>query len=74
MRDCHKDSNWKKCDSKKIQISKWVELGEKYSKYFCHLESRNILNKTIKKIVNTRGETIYNQSEIMNDAKILYEN
>lgn len=54
--------------------AKWVELGEKPTKYFCHLESRNFLNKTIKKIVNTRGEIIYDQSEIMNNVKIFYEN
>lgn len=27
----------------------WLEEGEKPSKYFCNLESRNFLNKTIKK-------------------------
>lgn len=27
--------------------AKWVEEGEKPSKYFCSLESRNFLNKTI---------------------------
>lgn len=26
----------------------WLEEGEKPSKYFCNLESRNFLNKTIK--------------------------
>ena len=29
--------------------ARWVEEGEKPTKYFCHLESRNYLNKTIKK-------------------------
>lgn len=29
---------------------KWIEEGEKPSKYFCNLESRNYLNKTIKKL------------------------
>lgn len=27
----------------------WMEEGEKPSKYFCNLESRNYINKTIKK-------------------------
>ena len=53
--------------------AKWVELGEKPSKYFCHLESRNFLNKTIKKVDTMRGEIIYNQSEILNSIKIFYE-
>lgn len=29
--------------------ARWIEEGEKPSKYFCNLESRNYLNKTIKK-------------------------
>lgn len=29
--------------------ARWVEEGEKPTEYFCHLESRNFLNKTIKK-------------------------
>ena len=36
--------------------AKWVELGEKPSKYFCHHESRNFLN--IKKMDTMRGEII----------------
>ena len=28
--------------------AKWVDEGEKPTKYFCHLESRNYLNKTKK--------------------------
>ena len=31
--------------------TRWIEEGEKPSKYFCNLESRNVLNKTIKKII-----------------------
>lgn len=27
--------------------AKWVDEGEKPTKYFCHLESRNFLNKII---------------------------
>ena len=30
--------------------ARWVEEGEKPTKYFCHLESRNFLNKTIKRV------------------------
>lgn len=28
--------------------AKWVEEGEKPTRYFCNLENRNYLNKTIK--------------------------
>lgn len=41
--------------------AKWVE---KPSKYFCSLESRNFLNKTIKKVETHNNNTIYDQSSI----------
>ena len=53
--------------------AEWVELGEKPSKYFCHLESRNFLNTPIKKVDTMRGEIIYYQSEIFNNIKIFYK-
>lgn len=30
--------------------TRWVEEGEKPTKYFCNLESRNFINKTIKRV------------------------
>ena len=30
--------------------AQWVEEGGKQTRYFCNLESRNYLNKTIKKL------------------------
>ena len=30
--------------------AQWVEEGEKPTKYFCNLETRNFLNKTVKKV------------------------
>ena len=41
--------------------AKWIEEGEKPSKYFCHLESRNFTNKLIPKIVECDGTVIKNQ-------------
>ena len=37
----------------------------KANKYFCYVESRIFLNKTIKKVEIHIGTTIYNQSEIL---------
>ena len=54
--------------------AKWVEEGEKPTKYFCNLERRNFLNKTIKKVELEENRTIYNQSEILQQIKIFYEN
>lgn len=53
--------------------AKWVEEGEKPSKYFCSLESRNFLNKTIKKVEMDENTTIYDQSEILQQVKIFYK-
>lgn len=30
--------------------ARWVEEGEKPTRYFCNLENRNYINKTIKKL------------------------
>jgi hypothetical protein len=46
---------------------------EKPSKYFCSLESRNYLNKTIKKIELEDARTIYNQTDILQNVKLFYE-
>lgn len=54
--------------------AKWVDEGEKPTKYFCHLESRNFLNKIIKKVVVSEEKTLYNQLEIMDEVKSFYEN
>ncbi len=54
--------------------AKWVDEGEKPTKYFCHLESRNFLNKIIKKVVVSEETTLYNQLEIMDEVKAYYEN
>ncbi len=34
----------------------WIENGEKPSKYFCALEKRNYVNKTVMEITNEQGE------------------
>ena len=54
--------------------AKWVEEGEKPSKYFCHLESRNFTNKLIPKIEEDNGNVILEQHEILDATKKFYEN
>ena len=53
--------------------AKWIEEGEKPSKYFCHLESRNFTNKLIPKIVESDGTVIKNQKEILEKTKSFYQ-
>ena len=45
----------------------------KANKYFCYVESRIFLNKTIKKVEIHNGTTIYNQSEILDHVRLFYE-
>ena len=53
---------------------RWAEEGEKPTNYFCHLESRNYINKTITKIEKQNGQTITKQEDILNQVKLFYEN
>lgn len=52
--------------------AKWIEEGEKPTKYFLALEKRNYINKTVSKIANDNGVLIINQQEILND-KFFYQ-
>ena len=51
---------------------KWAEEGEKPTRYFCGLESRNYVNKTIPKIEKEDGSIIRNQQEILSEVKKFY--
>ena len=53
--------------------ARWIEEGEKPSKYFCNLESRNFLNKTIKKIYVEDIGMVYEQTEILDNIRSYYE-
>ena len=41
--------------------AKWVDEGEKSSKYFCSLEKRNYVSKTVSKLSSDSGEFITDQ-------------
>ena len=41
----------------------WIENGEKPTKYFCALEKRSYVNKTVSKIINNKGENIVKQNK-----------
>ena len=53
---------------------KWAEEGEKPTKYFCSLESRNYVNKIIPKVVKEDGTSITKQEDILNEVKNFYKN
>ncbi len=47
--------------------SRWVEEGEKSSKYFCNLEKRISDKKKISRLKNDNGEIVSNQSDVMKE-------
>ena len=52
----------------------WYEKGEKNNKYFLNLISRNKQRTVMNKLINDNGETIYNQTEILNCQAEYYKN
>ena len=53
---------------------RWAEEGEKPTKYFCSLESRNYVNKIIPSVHKEDGTVINKQSEILQEVKNFYSN
>ena len=53
--------------------AKWIEEGEKPSKYFCALEKRNFVNKNVTKLINKNNEQLTNQKEILMEIKSFYQ-
>ncbi len=50
----------------------WIENGEKPSKYFCGLEKRNYINKTVTQVINHNGDQITDQKDILKEIKYFY--
>ena len=51
----------------------WREHGEKCSQYFCKLEKKNFVKKTISEIINDNGEHITDQNEILKQQQNFYK-
>ena len=54
--------------------AKFIEEGEKPSKFFCSLEKHNFTSKIIPKLEMPDGNIISNQHDILNQTKLFYEN
>ena len=52
---------------------KWINEGEKVSKYFCNLESRNYLDKAMHFVENSNGDIVSEQGNILQEVKQFYE-
>ncbi len=54
--------------------AKWIEDGEKPSKYFLNLEKRNFVSKQIHRIVKNDDTEVTSQKDIENEIVNFYEN
>ena len=48
-------------------------MGGRWEKKFCNLEARTFINKNIKRVELEGGNKVFNQEEIMNHVKLVYE-
>ena len=53
--------------------AKWVEEGEKNTKYFLNLEKRNFNNKYIRKLITSNNEEITLLKDIINEEMRFYQ-
>ena len=53
---------------------KWIEEGEKNTKYFINLEKQNYNIKYIKTLIDNNGTSITDATAIMNEQKDYYKN
>ena len=53
--------------------AQWIDEGERPTKYFCALETKNFLDKTIKKDHNEKNSIITDQKQILNALHNYYE-
>ncbi len=54
-------------------LVRWMEDGEKQSRYFLNMEKRNFINKTISNIVKEDGSTITDSDAILLEAREFYK-
>ena len=50
----------------------WIDQGEKATRYFCNLEKRNFLNKTVGFLDRGNGEIVSDQENILQEVKSFY--
>ena len=53
---------------------KWLQDGERASRYFCHLEKRNYTSRSMSYIETRDGQTAFCQKEMLDETKASYEN
>ena len=54
--------------------AKWLDQGEKVSKYFCNMENRNYISKCMPDLIKSDGNKTQNEYEIIEETKNFYKN
>ena len=54
--------------------ARWVEYGEKPTKYFFNMEKKSYNKKVISELKRSDGKTVVNEQEIMTAIQTFYEN
>ena len=52
--------------------AQWLDKGEKVTKYFCSLESRNYISKCMPNLIKRNGQLTESQTEILEETKQFY--
>lgn len=53
--------------------AEWYENGEKCSKFFCCLEKRNFLSKTVSELIDEKGNHLSSTDDVLNEQKLFYK-
>ena len=53
--------------------ARWVEEGEKASRYFCSLENRNFVSKRMSSLINNEGRELFKDTEIRSEVQNFYK-
>ena len=51
----------------------WLQEGEKPTSYFCNLERHTYVEKTVQKLVDSEGNTVIDQKEILEEIQNFYQ-
>lgn len=68
------DLRQKKMEGVKIRSrAKWITEGEKVSKYFCNLENRNFISKSMNNLISNNGDVLKEQANILEETRNFYK-
>jgi hypothetical protein len=53
--------------------TRWMEQGEKPSRYFLNMEKRNCVNRSISRVVTDNNSELTSSCSILNEARLFYK-